>query len=80
MKLGLIADIHADPRALERALRHLERLGVEAVLCAGDLVGYGSSPDAVVGLMLGRGIPCVRGNHDRWLLERNQVLGPGGWK
>lgn len=80
MRLGLIADIHADPRALERALRGLESHGVDQTVCAGDLVGYGGQPDAVVALLRERSIPCIRGNHDRWALERRQVIGPRGWK
>jgi putative phosphoesterase len=80
MRLGLIADVHADPRALEKALRGLEARGVDQILCAGDLVGYGGQPDAAVSLIRDRQIPCVRGNHDRWALERRQVIGPRGWK
>ena len=80
MRLGLIADIHADTRALEATLRHLEALGVGEILCAGDVVGYGSHPDAAAALLRERSIPCVRGNHDRWALERRQVIGPRGWK
>lgn len=80
MRLGLIADIHADIRALEATLRHLEALDVGPILCAGDLVGYGAHPDAVVALLRARAIPCIRGNHDRWALERRQVIGPRGWK
>jgi putative phosphoesterase len=80
MRLGLIADVHADPRALEGALRGLDFHGVDQILCAGDLVGYGDQPDAAVALLRDRAIPCVRGNHDRWALERRQVLGRRGWK
>ncbi|MEA2630768.1 MAG: hypothetical protein QOE66_987 [Chloroflexota bacterium] len=80
MHLGLIADIHADHRALEAALRHLDHLGVATILCAGDVVGYGTHPDAVVDLLRERAIPCVRGNHDRWALERRQVIGLRGWR
>jgi putative phosphoesterase len=80
MRLGLIADVHADPRALEGALRGLDFHGVDQILCAGDLVGYGDQPDAAVALLRDRVIPCVRGNHDRWALERRQVLGRRGWK
>lgn len=79
MRLGLIADVHADPRALEGALRGLESHGAGPILCAGDLVGYGAQPDAVVALLRDRSIPCARGNHDRWALERRQVIGPRGW-
>ena len=80
MKLGLIGDIHADSRALDTALRHLEAQRVDQLLCTGDLVGYGWQPDAVVARVRSLAIPCVRGNHDRWALERRQVIGARGWK
>lgn len=79
MKLGLIADLHGDVQALENALKRLDALAVGAIVCAGDLVGYGHHPDAVARIIRERAIPCVRGNHDRWALERRQVLGPRGW-
>lgn len=79
-KLGLIADIHADHRALKSTLRQLDRLDVDTIVCAGDMVGYGPQADAAVELLRSRDIPCVRGNHDRWALERRQVFGTSGWK
>jgi putative phosphoesterase len=72
-KLGIISDVHADPIALELAWAHLIVLGAERVVCAGDVVGYGTAPDRLVGLLRKLDIPSVRGNHDRWALER----GPG---
>jgi putative phosphoesterase len=80
MRVGLIADIHADARALERALEQIDRIGVDQILCAGDVVGYGDQPDAAVTILRDRAIPCVCGNHDRWALERRQVIGLRGWK
>lgn len=80
MRLGLIGDIHGDLRALEATLRHLEALGVDEVLCTGDLVGYGAYPDAVVEIVRERGIACVRGNHDRWAVEERRMFGLWGWK
>lgn len=80
MRLGLIGDIHGDVRALEAALKHLDALGPEIIICAGDLVGYGAQPDAVIELLLARDIPCVRGNHDRWAIEKRRVIGLHGWK
>ena len=74
MKLGLISDIHGDPVALELAWAHLTLLGVDRIVCAGDLVGYGPFPDRVVTFLQEHEVPSVRGNHDRWALER----GPGG--
>jgi putative phosphoesterase len=70
MKLGLISDIHGDPVALELAWSHLTVMGADRIVCAGDLVGYGPFPDRVVSFMRERQVSSVRGNHDRWALER----------
>ena len=70
MKLGLISDIHGDPVALELAWAHLTVLGADRIVCAGDLVGYGPFPDRVVEFLREHQVPSVRGNHDRWALER----------
>ncbi len=70
MKLGLMSDIHGDPVALELAWAHLTVLGAARIVCAGDLVGYGPFPDRVVAFLAEHEIPSVRGNHDRWALER----------
>ena len=70
MKLGLISDIHGDIVALELAWAHLTVMGADRIVCAGDLVGYGPHPDKVVAFLLEHGIDAVRGNHDRWALER----------
>jgi putative phosphoesterase len=70
MKLGLISDVHGDPVALELAWSHLIVLGADRIVCAGDLVGYGPFPDRVSAFLLDRQIAAVRGNHDRWALER----------
>ncbi len=74
MKLGLISDLHGDPVALELAWSHLTVLGADRIVCAGDLVGYGPLPDKVVAFVDSRGVPCVRGNHDRWAVERDRGL------
>src|SRR3954465_13757067 len=64
MKIGIISDIHGHLAPLEKALALLDRLGVEQIVCAGDLVGEGYEGDAVVKLLQARQIPCVLGNHD----------------
>jgi putative phosphoesterase len=73
MKLGLVSDVHGDPVALELAWAHLTVLGADRIVCAGDVVGYGPLPDRAVAFLTEHKIPAVRGNHDRWALER----GPG---
>jgi putative phosphoesterase len=66
MRLAVISDVHADIHALRDALAQAQRLGCKQAICAGDIVGYGQFPEETVGLVCGRNIPCVRGNHDRW--------------
>jgi putative phosphoesterase len=73
MKLGVISDLHGDAVGLELAWSHLTVMGADRIVCAGDLAGYGPFPDRVVEFLQKHEIPSIRGNHDRWALER----GPG---
>ncbi len=73
MKIGVISDIHGDPLSLELAWAHLQILGADRIVCAGDVVGYGPFPDKAAKFLESRKIQAVRGNHDRWAIER----GPG---
>jgi putative phosphoesterase len=70
MKIGLISDVHGDSHALRLALARLKDMGADRIVCCGDLVGYGKRPDDVIAIVKEEQIPCVRGNHDRWALER----------
>jgi putative phosphoesterase len=70
MKLGIISDVHGDPVGLELAWSHLTVMGADRIVCAGDLAGYGPFPDRVVAFMQEHEVPSVRGNHDRWAIER----------
>jgi putative phosphoesterase len=63
MKIGLIADIHANVHALVRVLEALDAQGVSLALCAGDLVCYGAHPNKTLDLLRAYGIPSVIGNY-----------------
>lgn len=65
MRFGIISDIHANSEALLAVLEALDRLGVDRILCLGDIVGYGPDPDACVEKVLERSDAVVRGNHDK---------------
>ncbi len=69
-RLGFITDVHADVHALQDALRELDRLGCDPIVCGGDVVDYGLFPEETLALLRRRKIPCVRGNHDRWMAAR----------
>jgi predicted phosphodiesterase len=70
MRVGLLADVHANLPALRAALHHLDAQEVDTILVAGDLVGYGASPNACVELLAERGAICVAGNHDLFMIGR----------
>ncbi|RBY78256.1 metallophosphoesterase [Geodermatophilus sp. TF02-6] len=70
MRLGLLSDVHANLQALQAVLGTLERRGVEELLVAGDLVGYGGQPNECVTVLAEAGARCVLGNHDLLVLDR----------
>jgi len=70
MRYGVIADVHANLQALDAAIAVLEEAGAQHYLCAGDLVGYGPSPNECVARLAEIGVTCVAGNHDLIVLGR----------
>jgi putative phosphoesterase len=62
--VAVITDIHANLPALNAALARIEQLGIEAVFCGGDLVGYGPHPNEVCAVIAEREIPTIYGNYD----------------
>jgi putative phosphoesterase len=77
VKLAIISDVHADVHALQDALVHIERLGCDEIVCAGDLLDWGSFPEKTIALLRERRIPCIRGNHDRWAVQEGRDA--SGW-
>jgi len=63
MRLGVISDIHGNLPALRAVDAALPP--VDAVICAGDVVGYNPWPVACLEYIRNEDIPTVQGNHDR---------------
>ncbi len=81
-RIAVISDVHGDVHALQTALRWIDKLGCDQVLCAGDLVDYGLFPDETLDLLQKRAIPCIRGNHDRWAVHigsSGRLTDRSGW-
>ena len=68
MRIGLIADIHGNAFALREVLGALDRVGVDAIYCLGDIATPGPWPVEVMSMLAEREIPSVLGNTDQWLL------------
>jgi putative phosphoesterase len=66
MRVALISDIHANLAALEAVLNDMP--AVDRVLCCGDMVEYYDQPNEVCALVRDRGIACIRGNHDAYVI------------
>jgi predicted phosphodiesterase len=67
MKLAVIADTHGNLPALEAVLADIERRGVTHIVDLGDCAGGPLWPRETCEVLMARGFPTVRGNHDRWV-------------
>jgi len=69
MRVALFSDIHANLPALEVVLADIDRVGVDLLLCLGDVLGYGAFPNECVEALRRRDVRCLAGNHDLAILE-----------
>jgi putative phosphoesterase len=63
-RIAVVTDIHGNLPALEASLDAIDQIGVDAIYCGGDLVGYGPHPNEVCALIEDRQIPTIYGNYD----------------
>jgi len=64
MRLAVISDIHGNLHALESVWADLQAQAPDAVMCLGDLVGYGAFPNEVIDFVRSRNVPVLMGNYD----------------
>jgi len=69
--LAIISDIHSNLPALQVVLEQIEKEGVDRILCAGDIVGYGPYPNEVIERLKKIDLTTILGNHDRAVLSRD---------
>jgi predicted phosphodiesterase len=68
MRIGLLADIHGNPLALETVLAELAREPLDQLVCLGDVAALGPQPGEALARLRALGCPVVMGNTDAWLL------------
>jgi predicted phosphodiesterase len=75
MRLGVVADIHGNLPALEAIVEELMRVGVDRIVCLGDIVGYGPFPNDCVQRIQALASPdgVVAGNHDLMAAGRAKI-------
>ncbi|MFN2151711.1 MAG: metallophosphoesterase family protein [Anaerolineales bacterium] len=80
MKIAALADIHANYRALEAVVDHLERWKPDAVFVAGDIVNRGPRSLCCLQQIEEKrqqaGWQVIRGNHEDYVIERGQPDDP----
>lgn len=70
MRIAILSDVHGNLEALEAVLADAQARGYDRLLCLGDIVGYGSDPEACIGRIRevvwhSDGVDAVvKGNHD----------------
>ncbi|MFN7102951.1 MAG: metallophosphoesterase family protein [Pseudorhizobium sp.] len=69
MMLAVIADIHGNAAALEAVLADIERLGIREIVNLGDCLSGPLEAGRTADRLMALGLPTVRGNHDRYLIE-----------
>jgi putative phosphoesterase len=63
-RVAFISDLHANVVALDAVLADIDRLGVDAIVCLGDIVDLGPQPRELLERLAERGVQCIQGNHD----------------
>jgi predicted phosphodiesterase len=61
----ILSDIHANLEALNAVLHDAAPRQYRAILCLGDIVGYGPNPNEVTAWVRANADVVIRGNHDR---------------
>jgi len=80
MKIAVLTDIHANYRALETIVDHIDRWKPDQVIVAGDIINRGPRSLCCLQLisekMQNQGWQVIRGNHEDYVIEREQPDDP----
>lgn len=69
MRIALISDLHGNEVALDAVIDDIEKVGVDRIVCLGDVATLGPRPAAVIARLRELGCPCILGNHDAFMLD-----------
>ena len=77
MQFAVLADIHGNALALEAVLRDMDKLDLSTAVNLGDFFSGPLEAGRTASLLMERGFPSIRGNHDRYLIEQDpSEMGP----
>lgn len=69
MRIAVISDIHSNMESFTMVLKDADSSFVDAMVCLGDVIGYGPEPNEAIRLIRERNIPTVMGNHELGVAE-----------
>ena len=65
MQRAIISDIHGNLEALTAVLGRIGDIGVDEIICLGDIIGYGPNPLECLDTVIDRCQLTILGNHDQ---------------
>lgn len=68
-KIAFIADIHSNITALKAVIEDIEKKEINQIVCLGDMIGKGPSPDLVVDILKNKCISIVLGNLETSIVD-----------
>jgi putative phosphoesterase len=71
MRIAVVADIHGNVRALRAVMDDLREVAPDSVVNLGDTVSGPLEAAETAEVLISLAWTTVRGNHDRWLLEKS---------
>ena len=63
-RIAVFGGVYSNHVALAAALADIDRRGVDAIYCLGDLGAFGPHPDRIFPLLRDHGVQCIQGNYD----------------
>ncbi|MGB5156567.1 metallophosphoesterase family protein [Desulfobacterium sp. N47] len=73
MRLAVVSDIHGNTEAFGAVLNDARISGVDAMVCLGDVIGYGPEPNEAISMVCADNIPAVIGNHELCIINRDYL-------
>jgi diadenosine tetraphosphatase ApaH/serine/threonine PP2A family protein phosphatase len=64
VRIAIISDVHSNIEALTEVMRTVEKSRVDRIVCLGDVVGYGASPNPCAEIVKASAEVTLLGNHD----------------
>lgn len=73
MRIAVVADIHGNVRALRAVMDDLKQVAPDRVINLGDTVSGPLEAAETADVLISLAWTTIRGNHDRWLLEKSEA-------